>query len=108
MRIVIVGGVAGGASAAARIRRLSEEAEIVIIERGAEPSFANCGMPYYIGGEIAQRDKLLVAPKSRLEERFRIDVRTRSNVESIDRHRKTVQVKDLLSGEQYAARTMTS
>jgi NADPH-dependent 2,4-dienoyl-CoA reductase/sulfur reductase-like enzyme/rhodanese-related sulfurtransferase len=101
MRIVIVGGVAGGASAAARIRRLSEEAEIVIVERGAEPSFANCGMPYYIGGEIAQRDKLLVAPKSRLEERFRIDVRTRSNVESIDRQRKTVRVKELLSGEPY-------
>lgn len=101
MRIVIVGGVAGGASAAARIRRLSEEAEIIMVERGAEPSFANCGMPYYVGGEITQRDKLLVAPKSRLEERFRIDVRTRTNVESIDRQRKSVRVKDLTSGEQY-------
>ena len=62
MKIVIVGGVAGGASAAARIRRLSEQAEVVMLERGHEPSFANCGLPYYIGGVIAERDKLLVAP----------------------------------------------
>ena len=62
MKIVIVGGVAGGASAAARIRRLSEQAEIVLLERGQEPSFANCGLPYYIGGVITERDKLLVAP----------------------------------------------
>ena len=61
MKLVIVGGVAGGASAAARARRLSEDAEIVVLERGPDVSFANCGLPYYVGGEIAPRDKLLVA-----------------------------------------------
>ncbi len=60
-RIVIVGGVAGGASAAARARRLNEQASIVVLERGGEASFANCGLPYYLGGEIAERSKLLVA-----------------------------------------------
>ena len=79
MKIVIVGGVAGGASAAARIRRLSEQAEIVMLERGTDPSFANCGLPYYIGGVITERNKLLVAPKSRLVERYRIDVRVRND-----------------------------
>ena len=64
MRIVIVGGVAGGASAAARIRRLSEDAEIVLCERGEYPSFANCGMPYYIGGKIEHREKLLGIARS--------------------------------------------
>ena len=76
MKIVIVGGVAGGASAAARARRLDENAEIVLLERGAEPSFANCGLPYYVGGEIESRDKLLVAPAERLRQRYRLDVRT--------------------------------
>jgi len=99
MKIVIVGGVAGGASAAARARRLMEDAEIVMFERGAEPSFANCGMPYYIGGEIENRQKLLVAPQKMLRERHRIDVRTRTNVESIDRRAKTVTVRDLESGQ---------
>ncbi|MBL7650218.1 MAG: FAD-dependent oxidoreductase, partial [Candidatus Hydrogenedentes bacterium] len=75
MRIVIIGAVAGGASAAARARRLSEEAEIILVERGEAPSFANCGLPYYIGGVIEQRDKLLVAPAQRLIERYRLDVR---------------------------------
>ena len=64
MKIAIVGGVAGGASAAARARRLSEAAEIIVFERGHDPSFANCGLPYYIGGEIADRQKLLVAPEA--------------------------------------------
>ena len=73
MRIVIIGAVAGGASAAARARRLSEEAEIILVERGEAPSFANCGLPYYVGGVIEQRDKLLVAPAQRLIERFRLD-----------------------------------
>src|SRR6188472_3412287 len=62
MRIVIIGAVAGGASAAARARRLSEQAEIVLVERGEAPSFANCGLPYYIGGVIEQRDKLILSP----------------------------------------------
>ncbi len=98
MKIVIVGGVAGGASAAARARRLCEECEIVMIERGAEPSFANCGLPYYVGGQIESRDDLLVAPLQRLRQRYRLDVRTRSEVTHIDRGAKTVTVRDLTTG----------
>jgi len=98
MKLVIVGGVAGGASAAARARRLSEEAEIVVLERGPDVSFANCGLPYYIGGEIVERDKLLVVTPQRLRERYRLDVRTSTNVESVDRQAKTVTVRDLATG----------
>ena len=101
MKIVIVGGVAGGASAAARARRLSEEAEIILVERGMAPSFANCGLPYYIGGEIQDRQKLLVAPKELLEKRFRLDVRILQSVEKIDRANKTVQIKNLQDGVVY-------
>lgn len=101
MKLVIVGGVAGGASAAARARRLSEDAEVVVIERGPDVSFANCGLPYYVGGEIAARDKLLVVTPERLRERFRLDVRTRSSVEGIDRAAKTVRVRDLAAGREY-------
>lgn len=101
MKVVIVGGVAGGASAAARLRRLDESAEIVLVERGADPSFANCGMPYYIGGEIASRDKLLVAPVELLRERHRLDVRTRQEVLSIDREAKSVRILDLADGREY-------
>lgn len=101
MKFVIVGGVAGGASAAARARRLSEEAEIVIFERGPDVSFANCGLPYHIGGVIASRDKLLVTSPDRLRERFRLIVRTRSEVEAINRAAKTVRVRDLTSGRVY-------
>jgi NADPH-dependent 2,4-dienoyl-CoA reductase/sulfur reductase-like enzyme/rhodanese-related sulfurtransferase len=99
MKIVIIGGVAGGASAAARARRLSEESEIILIERGAEPSFANCGLPYYVGGQIASRDKLLVAPIARLRQRYRLDVRTRTEVTSIDRANKSVSVRNLETGK---------
>lgn len=98
MKIVIVGAVAGGASAAARARRLSEDAEIVLFERGHDPSFANCGLPYYIGGEITNRQNLLVAPKELLQQRFRLDVRTRTEVVSIDRENKTVTARDLETG----------
>jgi len=101
MKLVIVGGVAGGASAAARARRLAEDAEIVVLERGPDVSFANCGLPYYVGGEIRPRDKLLVTTPARLRERFRLDVRTRSNVESIDRAAKTVRVRELDGGREY-------
>jgi NADPH-dependent 2,4-dienoyl-CoA reductase/sulfur reductase-like enzyme/rhodanese-related sulfurtransferase len=101
MKLVIVGGVAGGASAAARARRLSEDAEILLIERGPDVSFANCGLPYHIGDVIPQRDKLLVTTPERLRERFRLDVRTRSEVEAIDRRKKTVRVRDLNSGRVY-------
>ncbi|QDV38999.1 FAD-dependent oxidoreductase [Tautonia plasticadhaerens] len=100
--IVIVGGVAGGASAAARARRIDEHARIILFEKDGHVSFANCGLPYYIGGEIADREKLLVAPSELLERRFRLDVRTRQEVVSIDRQAKTVTVRDHASGGDYA------
>jgi NADPH-dependent 2,4-dienoyl-CoA reductase/sulfur reductase-like enzyme/rhodanese-related sulfurtransferase len=101
MKLVIVGGVAGGASAAARARRLAEDAEIVLFERGPEVSFANCGMPYYLGGEIADRQKLLIVAPQQLRTRFKLDVRTRTSVESIDRVKKVVRARDLASGREY-------
>jgi len=101
MKLLIVGGVAGGASAAARSRRLSEGAEIVVFERGPDVSFANCGLPYYVGGEIAERDKLLVTTPQQLRTRFNLDVRTRTSVEGIDRAAKKVRVRDLTSGREY-------
>lgn len=104
MKLVIVGGVAGGASAAARARRLDEGAEIVIFERGPDVSFANCGLPYHIGGVIRDRNKLLVVAPKLLRERFRLDVRTRSSVERIDRAAKTVTVRDLATGREFVER----
>lgn len=93
-RIVIVGGVAGGATAAARARRLDEGARIVLFERGPDVSFANCGLPYYVGGVIAPREKLLVATAERLRDRYAIEVRTRCEVTAIDRARKCVRFRD--------------
>jgi NADPH-dependent 2,4-dienoyl-CoA reductase/sulfur reductase-like enzyme/rhodanese-related sulfurtransferase len=101
MKLVIVGGVAGGASAATRARRLDENAEIVLFERGPDVSFANCGLPYYVGGEIIERKRLLVTTPERLRERFRLDVRSLSMVEAFDRARKVVRVRDLSRGTQY-------
>ena len=101
MKIVIIGAVAGGASAAARARRLDEDAEILLIERGAEPSFANCGLPYYVGGEIESRDKLLVAPAQRLRQRYRLDVRTRQEATAINCEEQTVTIRNLETGEVY-------
>ena len=101
MRILIVGGVAGGASAAARARRLNEDAEIIIFERGEYVSFANCGLPYYAGGVIKKRSALLVQTPEKLRERFNIDVRVKHLVESIDREKKQVKVKDLATGKEY-------
>jgi NADPH-dependent 2,4-dienoyl-CoA reductase/sulfur reductase-like enzyme/rhodanese-related sulfurtransferase len=101
MKLVIVGGVAGGASAAARARRLSESADIVILERGPDVSFANCGLPYYVGGEIIERGKLLVATPEFLRRRLNLDVRTGSQVESIDRAANRVQVRELATGRTY-------
>lgn len=100
-RIVIVGGVAGGASAATRARRMNEEAEIILIEKDDYVSFANCGLPYHIGEEIAERDALLVATPEFLERRFRLDVRTREEVISIDRENKSISVRRQVSGEAY-------
>jgi NADPH-dependent 2,4-dienoyl-CoA reductase/sulfur reductase-like enzyme/rhodanese-related sulfurtransferase len=101
MKLLIVGGVAGGASAAARARRLSEDAQIILFERGPEVSFANCGLPYYLGGEITERDKLLVATAERLRSRLNLDVRVRTSVEAIDRSEKKLRVRDLVSGREY-------
>src|SRR5881396_3133237 len=95
MKLLIVGGVAGGASAAARARRLSEDAQIVLFERGPEVSFANCGLPYYLGGAIKDRSKLLIVTPERLRSRFKLDVRTRSSVEAIDRAAKSIRVRNL-------------
>jgi len=94
-RIVIVGGVAGGASAAARCRRLSEEAEIIMFERGPYISFANCGLPYHIGGDIPDRARLLVQTPAQMAARYHIDIRTRCEVTAIDRAAKAVTVRNL-------------
>jgi NADPH-dependent 2,4-dienoyl-CoA reductase/sulfur reductase-like enzyme/rhodanese-related sulfurtransferase len=103
-RVLIVGGVAGGASSAARSRRLSEDAEIVVFERGEDISFANCGMPYYIGGVIEDRSRLLVQTPKRMRQRYSIDVRTRTEVLSIDREARTVTVRDLRGGQESTER----
>ena len=102
--IVVVGGVAGGASFAARMRRLDESAEIIIMERGPHISFANCGLPYFIGGEISTREKLLVSTPQRFAQRFRVDVRVRNEVLSIDPQARTVEVLDHGSGRRYRQR----
>ncbi|MCA9049802.1 MAG: FAD-dependent oxidoreductase [Planctomycetaceae bacterium] len=99
LKIVIVGGVAGGASAATRARRCNEQADIVLFEKDEHVSFANCGLPYHIGGEIAERGKLLVATRELLEKRFRLDVRTRQEVVRINRRQKTITVRRLDNGE---------
>ena len=86
-KVIIVGGVAGGASAAARLRRLDEEMEILLLERDEYISFANCGLPYYIGETIRDRSKLLVQTPEAMKSRFAIDVRTNSEVTAVDTHR---------------------
>ncbi len=100
-KVVIVGGVAGGAACAARLRRVSEEAEIIMLERGPHPSFANCGLPYYLGGVIPHRSDLLVATPSRFRHYFRIDVRTRNEAIRIDREKKVVEIRDLEKDRVY-------
>ncbi|MEZ7756157.1 FAD-dependent oxidoreductase [Microbacterium paraoxydans] len=100
LRVVIVGGVAGGMSAATRLRRLDETADIVVFERGPEVSYANCGLPYYVGGVIEERDALLLQTPESLHRRFRLDVRVRHDVVGIDTVRKTVEVVDLDSGRR--------
>lgn len=97
-RVLIVGGVAGGASCATRLRRLDEQAEIFLYERGPDVSFANCGLPYYLGGVIQQRQHLLVASPERFRDLFNIEVRTRSEVTRIDRQARTIEVRNVQSG----------
>ena len=99
MKVIIVGGVAGGASCAARLRRLDEHAEILMVERGPYVSYANCGLPYYIGGVIEQQATLLVATAETFRDMFNVDARINVEVVGIDAAAKTVQLKDRLSGE---------
>jgi NADPH-dependent 2,4-dienoyl-CoA reductase/sulfur reductase-like enzyme/peroxiredoxin family protein/rhodanese-related sulfurtransferase/TusA-related sulfurtransferase len=101
LKICIVGGVAGGATAAARLRRLDEEAEIIMFERGEHISFANCGLPYYIGGVITDKDELLVQTPEKMKARFNIDVRTHSEVTRIFSDQKTIEVQDKKRGKTY-------
>jgi NADPH-dependent 2,4-dienoyl-CoA reductase/sulfur reductase-like enzyme/rhodanese-related sulfurtransferase len=99
MKVIIVGGVAGGASCAARLRRLDEKAEILMVERGQYVSYANCGLPYHIGGVIEKESSLLVATEQTFREQFAIDVRTRCEVVGIAAAKKTVDLKNQATGE---------
>lgn len=101
MKTIIIGGVAGGASAAARLRRLDETCEIVILERGDFISFANCGLPYYIGGAITDKNNLTLQTPESFRKRFNIDVRVNNEAVKISPEEKTVTVKNLKSGEIY-------
>ena len=101
MKLVVVGGVAAGASVAARARRLDEDAEIVVLERSHHVSFANCGLPYHIGEVITSRDRLILQTPQTLRERLNIDVRVGSQVTSIDREAKTVHIRELDTGREY-------
>lgn len=100
-KILIVGGVAGGATAAARIRRLDETAEVIIFERSGFVSYANCGLPYYIGGVIRDKEELTLQTPEMFRERFQIDVRVHHEVTAIHPERKTVTVKNLETGETF-------
>jgi NADPH-dependent 2,4-dienoyl-CoA reductase/sulfur reductase-like enzyme/rhodanese-related sulfurtransferase len=100
-RVVIVGGVAGGASCAARLRRLDESASILLLDRGPHVSFANCGLPYFVGDVIREESKLLVATPQLFRERFNIEVRTLNEALSIDRAERRILVRDLSSGREY-------
>ena len=104
MKYVIVGGVAGGASAAARLKRLNEDAEIVLFEKGEHISYANCGLPYYIGNTIEDRKKLFVQTPVSFGNRYDVDVRTLNEVTAIHRDRKVVAVKNLRNGKEYEER----
>ena len=101
MKTIIIGGVAGGATAAARLRRLDEKAEIIILERGEYVSFANCGLPYYIGGVITDRGDLTLQTPQSFKARYNIDVRVLNEAVKINPNTKTVTVKDLRAGETY-------
>ncbi len=100
-KLLIIGGVAGGATAAARARRVDEHAEVILFERGEHISFANCGLPYYIGAVIENRDDLLVTTPDAFKERYRIDIRIFSEVIAIDRETREVEVVHLRTGERY-------
>ncbi|MFM1909571.1 MAG: hypothetical protein RLZZ545_269 [Actinomycetota bacterium] len=101
MKVIIIGGVAGGMSAATRMRRLDADAEIIVIEKSGHVSYANCGLPYYVGGVIEEEEALLLQTPASLHARFRLDVRIASEVTAIDPAKRTVHVLNELSGEEY-------
>lgn len=101
-KVIIIGGVAGGASCATRLRRHNEEVDILLLERGPYVSFANCGLPYYIGDVIKNEEDLFLANVELFKERFRIDARINSEVTDVDPDSKTVTVRNLESGESYS------
>jgi len=101
MKILIVGGVAGGANAAARLRRLDEHCQIILFERGEHISFANCGLPYYIGEVITDKEKLLVQTPEAMKRRFNIDVRIFSEVVAINTAKKGIKVRDIKLDQEY-------
>jgi NADPH-dependent 2,4-dienoyl-CoA reductase/sulfur reductase-like enzyme len=107
-RIVIVGGVAGGMSAATRMRRLDARAEITVLERSGHVSYANCGLPYYVGGVIQDQSLLLLQTPESLHRRFRLDVRVHSEVTKVDGNSKRVTVTNLDSNEEYLSSTTRS
>ena len=108
MKVVIVGGVAGGASAAARIRRLDEHAQIIMIERSGYVSYANCGLPYYVGGVIKEQEELTLQTPESFWDRFRIDVRVRQEVTAINPTEKTVTVHVHWTVERSTRKPMTN
>ena len=98
MKVIIVGGVAGGASCAARLRRLDEDAEILMVERGPYVSYANCGLPYHVGGVIEKESSLMVADENTFRSQFAIDVRTGCEAIKVSPDRKTVELRDVATG----------
>lgn len=101
MKIIIIGGVAGGATAAARLRRLDEKAEIILFEKGAYVSFANCGLPYYIGGEISSRNALFVSTKESIVGKYNVDIRDKTEIVKIDRAEKKVIAQNVDTKQTY-------
>ena len=100
-RILIVGGVAGGATAAARVRRLAADAEVIMFERGPHVSFSNCSLPYYLSGTVSDSEKLVMMSPEKFKKSYDIEARVNSEVLSINRGEKTIQAKNLISGETY-------
>ena len=101
MKIIIIGGVAGGMSAATRLRRLDEKSDIIVVEKSGYVSFANCGLPYYIGGVIKEKDNLLLETPSTLKEKFNLDVRVKSEAVSINREKKEIKIKNIETNDEY-------
>ena len=100
-KIIVIGGVAGGASAAARIRRLDEQAQIVMFEKGPHVSFSNCSLPFYLSGVVADSKKLVMMNPNSFEAKYNIDARVNSEVVAINRDEKVVTVKNAVTGESY-------